>query len=84
MAQPVGGHWCENQCWANKNGEIPDPSTIDVDKTAVRIHDKQDDEDAASAMHEWEEILNCPSKKCRLGYKCYYEKSGLQSRVITW
>jgi hypothetical protein len=80
-----GGHWCENQQWKYKQGEIPDPSTIDVDETIVRSQDKEDDEDSASAMHEWEAILNCPSEKCNpLGYKCYYEKQGLQSRAITW
>jgi len=84
LALSRGGQWCENQQWTGMSGNIPDPANGDIDVTAVRVQESQEDQGAANAMHEWEAILNgCPAEHCTAGYKCYYENHGLQSRVLT-
>jgi len=81
LALSRGAHWCENQQWLSKSGNIPDPANADVYVDVARV--RSADEGTASAVQEWEAILNgCPAEKCTLGYRCYYEQ-GHQSRLIS-
>jgi len=80
LALSRGAHWCENQQWLSNSGNIPDPASADVYADVARVNSES--EDTASAMQEWEAILNgCPAEKCTQGYRCYYEQ-GHQSRLI--
>jgi len=85
LALSRGAHWCQNQQWKGKDGEIPDPAkpnaVIDsVNASSIPARSAQ--KAAASAMHEWEAILNDCPEFLHCGWKCYYENQGLQSRLI--
>jgi len=81
LALSRGAHWCENQQWLRKSGNIPDPANASVYVDVARANSDTDRKGTSSAVQEWEAILNgFPAEN--VDYRCYYEQ-GLQSRLIT-